>query len=102
MLKPDFAFVQNITVERWIGRGISADEYSNPELLKCRVNFTQKIMYGNSNETKIAVGNVWLPAGTRIDVHDKVTFGGNAYKVLSCQPCYDIFGEENHVEVVIQ
>lgn len=102
MLTPDFAFVQRVTLERWLRRGIKADEYSAPETMKCRVDFARKVVHGSNESAAIASGTVWLSAGTRIDVHDRLTFDGRTYTVLSCQPCFDIMGRENHVEVYIQ
>lgn len=48
------------------------------------------------------MGTVFFPAGVNLRPEDEIIFGGRRYTVLSAMPCYDGFGNENHVEVDIQ
>ena len=50
----------------------------------------------------IAAGTIFFPAGVNLKPEDEITFSGNRYTVLSAMPCYDIAGNENHVEVDVR
>lgn len=105
MLTPDFAMNQVITVERWMRRDINEDVYAAPETLRCRVNFARKrtlVKSGSSTSEVVAVGTVFMPAGTRLAAMDRLTFAGQLYHAVEVRPCFDWTGAENHVEVVIQ
>lgn len=102
MLTPDFAMVQQGQIRRWIERGITDDVYAEPETVRCRVNFRRrlvKIVSGGTVEETVSVGQVFFPAGIRLDPKDRFIFDGTEYGVISCLPCYDLAGRENHVEV---
>ena len=105
MLKPDFLFKQTVTIRRWLRRGVSGNEYADPEQIKCRVNFRRKLSFrqnGTAANEVVAIGTIMMPAGLRLKPEDELTFEGTRYFILSCLPCYDCFGNENHVEVEIQ
>lgn len=106
MLTPDFTFHHTVTIRPWLRRGISANEYGPEEIHKCRVNFKRKKTYRNTQsgaaQEVVASGTVFLSAGVRVPPESEVWFGGRRYSALSCQPCYDWRGVENHVEVEIQ
>ena len=102
MLTPDFVMVQKGQIKRWKERGISEDIYSEPETVRCRVNFRRRLvkaMSGGTIEEVVSVGQVFFPAGIRLDPKDRFIFGDMEYGVISCIPCYDMAGVENHVEV---
>lgn len=105
MLTPDFAFCHIATVRRWLGRGVKDNEYGPSETLRCRVNFKQKKVHWQSSSATqevVASGTVFFPAGVNLKPEDEIVFAGNRHTVLSAMPCYDCFGNENHVEVDIQ
>lgn len=105
MLTPDFAFCHIATVRRWLGRGVKDNEYGPPETLRCRVNFKQKKVHrqvSSATQEVVASGTVFFPAGVNLKPEDEIVFAGNRHTVLSAMPCYDCFGNENHVEVDIQ
>lgn len=82
-----------------------ANEYGPPEVLRCRVDFGQKKVRSNASgaaQEVIATGTVFFSAGVDIRPEDEIVFDGRRYTVLSSRPCYDLFGSENHVEVVLQ
>lgn len=105
MLTPDFTYRQTITARKWLRRGVSSNEYGPEETLKCRVDFKRKKTYRiqqSAAQEVIASGTVFLSAGVRLPPESELLFEGQRYTVLSCQPCYDWTGTENHVEVEIQ
>lgn len=105
MLTPSFALRQTAQIRRWLGRGVNAEMYSDWETCRCRVNFARKrvLRSGSSPvEETVASGTIFFPAGTRLKPNDVVSFDGVEYTVLSCLPCYDLSGKENHVEVDVQ
>lgn len=105
MLTPDFTFHHTVTLRRWLGRGVNANEYSSPERLRCRIDFGQKKVHRQTASTAqevIAVGTAFFSAGVNLHPEDEITFNGRRYTVLSAKPCYDCFGNENHVEADIR
>lgn len=104
MLTPDFAYCHTVTLEHWTGREISKETYGPPVTLRCRVNLANKrvnVSNGGAGQEIVASGTVFLPAGTIVAPEDRLTFRGNAYKVVSVQPGFWFDGRETHVEAVI-
>lgn len=105
MLTPDFTFGHRITARKWLERGISGNVYGPEESYPCRVDFQRKRTRRQTNtavQEVIASGTVFLTAGVRLPPESLILFEGQRYSVLSCRPCYDFMGRENHVEVEIQ
>ena len=105
MLTPDFAFVHTVTLRRWLGRGVSANAYAPPETLRCRVDFGQKRVARQivtAVREVVASGTVFFPAGANLKPEDEIIFNGARYTIISAKPCFDCFGNENHVEAYIQ
>lgn len=74
-------------------------------MLRCRVNFGEKKVHrqtASASQEVIAVGTVFFSAGVNLHPEDEIIFYGRRYTVLSVKPCYDCFGNENHVEVDIR
>ena len=103
MLRPDFAFIHTVKLQKWIKQGMNGPEYAKPETLRCRVNFNRHktAAGGNAGQEVIASGTVWFAAGIRMEPESLIEFEGRTYSVLSCLPCYDFHGE-NHVEVELR
>ena len=104
MLTPDFTFAHSVTLEKWKGRGISADEYGAPVQVPCRVNLKRvyAVSGGAATAVVVANGTVFMPADTDVHEKDRLTFMGNTYLVSAVQPSYDWLGGLNHIEVEIK
>ena len=104
MFTPDFAMNHTATVEKWLGRGVSADEYGAPVAVRCRVNLKRKYAVSGASAVAsvVALGTVFLPADTDIAEKDRLTFNGRTYIVTACQPAFELSGAVNHIEVDIQ
>ena len=101
MLTPDFTFWHTATLEPWLRRGISKEEYDIGYTVKCRVDLRRRHSVSGSSPTAVvyASGTAFLPAGTQIKEKDRFTFMNKTYTVSACQPCFDVRGDVNHIEV---
>ena len=104
MLTPAFAYVHTVKIEKYLGRGISSDEYGKPVTVKGRVNLKRRYAYsGGGGATTVVTSNgtVFLPTGTDVDEKDRLTFNDKTYSVVGCLQAFDIHGNINHIEVDI-
>ena len=104
MLKPNFLFIHTVTLRRFLGAGMSGNNYGEPETIRCRVELSQKKFKvqgttGGANQEVIASGTIYMPAGSRLEPQSMIQCGSRAFSVLSVEPIWDL--TESHVEVTI-
>lgn len=100
MLRPDFAFIHTVQARAWLRQGMNGPEYAPPEKLNCRVNIKRRRAGAGIGQETLASGEIWFPAGVRLEPGSLIEFEGCTHSVLSCRVCYDFSGE-NHVEVEV-
>lgn len=104
MLTPDFTFCHTATLERWQGREVNRETYGPPEPVRCRINMRRQRTWrqsGSTSQEAVASAKAYFPAGTQIDVQDRVTAFGRRYTVNEVAPRFNLGGEVNHVEAVL-
>ena len=91
---------QNIVVYNKTGYSSSGREVQGGNTtVNCRfqAKTKQRLMPNGSLINILAL--VFLPAGTSINIDDKVTYSGYDYKVFSIENAVDGTGNTNHIEV---
>lgn len=78
------------------------ESYSASSSVKCRFQkktITRLFPNGQTTEVKVIDAVAYLPAGTTINVGDKVTYGSVDYKVYGRYDAVDGAGSTNHIKV---
>lgn len=96
MLSPAFACVQRAGWQRWLGRGVSADDYAPAVEIPCRIELSLRREGDSSVQT--ASGTGFFPPGSPISPGDRLLFDGKRLYVAEVRRICGLSGRENHLE----
>lgn len=77
------------------------NEYDTGTDYACRFQKTNRIIQKPNGEKGPVDGVVWLAAADGVHINDKLTFGGQDYRVLMISPMVDGMGTTRHYELMV-
>ena len=100
---PSCEMQTSISIERLLGHsGLGASPIFNaPAIVKGKYEPGSRRVTNNKGELILGNGTVFLPAGTKINVMDRLIIGGSTYIAIDVQNL-SLMGREHHIEIIVQ